>query len=208
VASLSLPPPSFGDIRWWTAALAGVAAVGSLVASLAALRALYYFKGQTRSASQAVGMDCLFRLIEAWDGEAMRRRRTRAAEALSHHSEPTFSQSVFDIANHFELVGFLVFEARVVSETDAWGSFSTWAAPYWHLMQRLLAPQLADDPTLWERYAELVAAFDRIERGRAHLGDGEPLPYIEELDLFLDGERALMEDDAPTTTAAAAAGAS
>jgi hypothetical protein len=42
---MGIPPPSFGDTGWWTPALAGMAAIGSLVASLAALRALYYFKG-------------------------------------------------------------------------------------------------------------------------------------------------------------------
>ncbi len=149
-------------------------------------------------------MDCLFRMIEEWNGDTMRRRRTRAAEALVHKPEPTFSQCVFDVANHFELLGFLVFQARVVSETDAWGSFSSWAGPYWRLMHPLLAEQRADDPSLWERYAQLVTAFDRIERRRARLGDDDALPYIEELNLFVASERALMEDDPGATTASGA----
>lgn len=190
MAFLGIPPPSF-NLAWWQAVLTGVAAVASLLAGAAALIALSYFRNQARSASQTIGIDCLWKLIENWDSEVMRSRRARAARALSRKPEPEFTQDVLDVVNVFELVGFLVYEANVVAVPDAWANFSTWAGPYWCASEPVIAEQRSADPTLWEQYARLRRGFDDIDRQKQHLKPGTPIPYEADISGFLTDESGL-----------------
>ena len=109
-------------------------------------------------------MTLLLRFRDQWDGETMRRFRSRLAQAtLAVHDSPTASLdpeaqvALDEIGNFVELVGYCTTRG-LLFEDDAWQEFSDVWEVYWQEYGERLRPP-AGDTTIFENANWLLGRF-------------------------------------------------
>jgi hypothetical protein len=167
--------------------IALTAALGALVAGVAAVAAVWY---QVTLARGTSSIDNMLRMDDQWQSDQMLMRRAAAATWLIDHKGQTVdvSDDVSAVMTFFEQVGYLVREKAIKSEA-AWEAFSDWALPYWEACEPFVTAQQDINRTYWENFAFLDDEMLVIEARRRKKSRKDVTPDAQKVDAFLEGER-------------------
>jgi len=111
------------------------------------------------------------KLDEKFDGEEMRRTRSKAAQALKDDharlaSDEYVSSTIDDILDFFEEVGFFMQGDQITPEV-AHHAFHYWVRGYYSAAKKYLETAQKAEPSNWEFVERLFKITNEVERERA-----------------------------------------
>jgi hypothetical protein len=149
---------------------------------------------EERRMRRQLGINNMWRLIEAWDHPDMRYLRATMAQRVLANPEirRELTGDELDVLNTFELVAYLVVRSKTLGLDHAWINFSAWAVSWWYVWEEGIKLLRGRDPTVFEDYTTLVSELLKYEARARKKPLGEIVPTQQDLTNFLGEEVDLL----------------